>query len=61
MEEQPNEIIHLILSFLDNQNLMIMRKVNKRWKDIIENRIFYCKTWKRRFQFNLPFQGQGKA
>ena len=41
MEAQPNEIIHLILSNLDNRNLMIIRRVNKRWKNLIENKIFY--------------------
>ena len=41
MDHQPNEIVQHILSFLDNHHLMIVRRVNKRWQHIIENKIFY--------------------
>jgi ankyrin repeat protein len=41
MNSQPNEIICLILGHFNNLNLTIYRRVNKTWKNLIENKILY--------------------
>jgi ankyrin repeat protein len=45
MELQIIDILCEILSHLDNLNLTRFRKVNKTWKNIIENKILFLEIW----------------
>jgi ankyrin repeat protein len=41
MNDQPNEILCLVFGYLDKLNLTIFRRINKKWKILIESKILH--------------------